>query len=753
MARPTARNLLPGPPQVVRVLDDCWPEIVLALPGPALDAWAATCRDLAASGLAPELIVRYIRGTASLSRLGGREAPLALAPVVRDLARFAGTPTALRLLDLAAAPPKALARSGAFVHWLGLVRLVGARAPKAAGLFLDRADTLLATLDGQALEAWVLAGLRRAAGDPAKQVAIFGLNDGEGLAALERPKDALYFAEVERALRAYLMILWRFSPALRAVPAAANMRRTGFAGGVVRIPDRYAGYRGAEAEALFRAALAHIAAHLHFGRKKFAEGRLKPVQIALVSLIEDARVEALCLRALPGLKRLWLPFHTAQPEGLVTAASLMARLARALIDPDYVDDNGWVRKGRAQFQAAKADWQDPEISRRIGGLLGNDLGQMRLQFNARTHVVEPVYRDDNLGLWDFTTPPKTTESDDLVESVRVERSDSPTAPPDREREEAGAEVDARPVSLVPPEPGTGVPVARYAEWDYLVHRERPDWTTLVEYRAEEGAAEAIDAILRRHPGVTARIDRLVRLARISRPAWRRRQPEGEGLDLDACIAATIDRRIGSRADPMIHQRRERRARDLSVLVLLDVSQSTNDLVRAAGASVLSVEREAASLLAHAMDSLGDAFAIHAFCSDGRADVRYLRVKDFDGAFDVGAKRRLAGLSGRLSTRMGAALRHACVELGRQRAYRRLLMVVTDGEPSDTDVADPRYLIEDARRAVTLLRQSGTDVLCVGLDAGKDRDLARIFGQRNLVLIDRIERLPERLPMLYMRVAS
>ena len=26
---------------------------------------------------------------------------------------------------------------------------------------------------------------------------------------------------------------------------------------------------------------------------------------------------------------------------------------------------------------------------------------MRVQFNARTYVVEPVYRDDGLGLWHF----------------------------------------------------------------------------------------------------------------------------------------------------------------------------------------------------------------------------------------------------------------------------------------------------------------------------------------------------------------
>ena len=103
----------------------------------------------------------------------------------------------------------------------------------------------------------------------------------------------------------------------------------------------------------------------------------------------------------PGLRRVWAPFHVATPSGVITAPTLLARLARALFDPDYADPDGFVNKGRALFAAEVDRLDDISLSRRIGGLLGNDLGQMRVQFNARTYVVEPVYRDDGLGLWDF----------------------------------------------------------------------------------------------------------------------------------------------------------------------------------------------------------------------------------------------------------------------------------------------------------------------------------------------------------------
>jgi nitric oxide reductase activation protein len=158
-----------------------------------------------------------------------------------------------------------------------------------------------------------------------------------------------------------------------------------------------------------------------------------------------------------------------------------------------------------------------------------------------------------------------------------------------------------------------------------------------------------------------------------------------------------------------------------------------------------------ALLGEAMEGLGDPFAVAAFCSDGREDVHYLRIKDFGERFGSLPLSRLAGLKGSLSTRMGAAIRHAGADLGRQTTYRRLLLLVTDGEPSDRDVPDRRYLVEDARYAVAGLTARGIDTLCVGLDSGAENHLARIFGPRNTIMIDRIDRLPDRLPLLYFRL--
>jgi hypothetical protein len=532
-------------------------------------------------------------------------------------------------------------------------------------------------------------------------------------------------------------------------------RRSTFDQYLIRFPETYPGVPASQAASLFRAGIAHIGAHMMFTPDRFPVGTLKPVQVALVSLIEDARVEALAARAFPGLSRLWRSFHVAEPSSALGAEPLMARLARALIDPDYKDDDPWVSKGRMMFHDARSAWDDPQISRTIGGLLGNDLGQMRVQFNPKSYVVEPVYRDDNLGLWDFGEPQSSQQDDaDVIyDSVQIKQTEEEDQPHKRQRTEEDRDAANMAARLQAVEQDAGIPIARYPEWDHYLGRERPEWTQIVEFEPKTRSTEPIDSLLAEYPDVLERITKLIRSAKVSRPSRVRRQAEGDRLDLEACIRATIDRRAGITLDHRVYETTALRHRDLSVLLMLDISESTKDRVRGTDVPVITLERAATVLIGHAMAGLGDPFAIQAFCSNGREEVRYYRVKDFGTPYGEGVKGRLAGLDAGFSTRMGAALRHAGAELARQITHRRLLLIVTDGEPSDIDIKDRGYLVEDARKAVQGLALQGIDVFCVGLDGGGENYLGRIFGRRNVLLIDKVTALPEKLPMLYFRLTA
>lgn len=722
--------------------------------------WLGACRKLTQAGYGETVVTAYIRCSPAIAEILGPDISIELVEPISTVTIKAKRKAGEIFPWAALKAAEHFRDEQLFRSWLGVIERFVALAPESVAYVLEKMDRLLSELNVSRFEAWLLAGVRSAGGDAERRLRFFTFADPQAQRWLQRESSEVNFTDMERRLKAYLIALWRLRVPIREPSPSTSeqsCRRVSFDRGLILLPPSFPGYSGRQAEDVFRASLAHVAVHFKYSREKFSLRSLRPLQVALISLIEDARVEHLAMREFPGLRQLWLPFHIARSSGASTAPILLARLSRALIDPGFEDASGWVCKGRDRFFAREGEWENPEISREIGGLLGNDLGQMRVQFNPRTYIVEPPYRDNNMGLWDFDDPDSSDleEAELLFESVRFEQQeDDDTSPPDRERKKKGGNDEVNRAALSSEAfLDEGIPVARYPEYDYVTGRERADWTTIVEFPPKPGPAGLIEQILENRHDIVNRITALIGSARVGRTERLKRQAEGETLDIDACIEAVVSRRIGVTPDPHVYSTMARRRRDLSVLVLLDISESSRDKVLGATATVLDLERQATALLAHAMDGLGDPFAIAAFCSNRREEVRYYRIKDFAGSYDAKARSSLAGLEGGLSTRIGAAIRHAGADLAKQSSHRRLLLIITDGEPSDVDVTDTKYLVEDARKAVLNLAGEGIDTFCVGLDSGGDSYLSRIFGRRNFMRIDRLERLPERLPMLYFQLTS
>ena len=723
--------------------------------------WERACNKLVHAGYGALIPLSYARHSPKLVKILNPEAAINLAASVSLAAIKVNRAAAELLPKVAVVAADELKSSHAFSSWVTTIEELIHHAPESSLAVLERTQKIVSALTPNQFRSWVLAGLRSTGDDTLRQIQYFSFTDPESEKWFLHEAGDVVFTNLDRRLKLYLISLWNLRPPIRDLPASTSplsLRRISITNGVVQVPEVFPGFHDEQAENIFRAGLAHAGAHLMYSTKKFSLGELKPIQVALVSLLEDARVENLAIQAFPGLRELWLPFHVAKSSGPKLVPLLLTRLARALIDSEYKDRDGWVQKGRDMFFDAQNDMTDPAMSRRIGVLLGNDLGQLRAQFNAKTYVVEPPYRDDNMGLWDFGDRQGQEEGNDgiFIEAMRTDQQeikDDSSSDQDSEESDDRDEQQYSARESSDSEHRESEVAVRYPEYDYLTGAERPNWTCAVEYFPDFGDAYKIDRTLERHNNLVNRITRLIQSAKVSLPERLHHQNIGESLDLDACINAVISRRMGEVPDPRIYSTTERKHRDLSVLVLLDISNSTNDKVQTAKTSVLELELQATSLLAYAMSELDDPFAIAAFCSDGKEDVHYYRIKNFDSPYDSSARAYLAGLHGKLSTRMGTAMRHAIKDLIAQRTHRRLLLVVSDGEPSDVDVEDQQYLVEDARKVVRSVSRLGIDTFCVGLDGSGDSYLHKIFGKKNVAVIDRLERLPERLPMLYFRLTA
>ncbi|MGD8526505.1 MAG: VWA domain-containing protein, partial [Thioalkalispiraceae bacterium] len=288
----------------------------------------------------------------------------------------------------------------------------------------------------------------------------------------------------------------------------------------------------------------------------------------------------------------------------------------------------------------------------------------------------------------------------------------------------------------------------YHEWDYQIQLHRPDWVTVYERRQPKGNPQDVENILTEHKPIAHRIKQIIDLLTPEGVQRVRNMEDGDEIDINAAVDAMISIRMGEQPNPRITMRNVLQNRDLSVVVLLDLSESTNEKIQGSDKTVLELTREAATLVSTAINGIGDPFALHGFASDGRHDVQYYRFKDFNQHFDDDAKSRLAGMQGGLSTRMGAAMRHAGQHLLKQSERRKLLLIVTDGEPSDIDERDPQHLRHDTKKAVEELYSKGILSYCLTLDPHADSYVKRIFGANNYTIIDNVERLPEQLPVLF-----
>ena len=82
-----------------------------------------------------------------------------------------------------------------------------------------------------------------------------------------------------------------------------------------------------------------------------------------------------------------------------------------------------------------------------------------------------------------------------------------------------------------------------------------------------------------------------------------------------------------------------------------------------------------------------------------------------------------------------------------------MLIITDGEPADIDERDPQHLRHDTKKAVEELYSKGVMSYCLTLDPNADNYVKRIFGANNYTIIDHVQRLPEKLPVLFATLTS
>jgi nitric oxide reductase NorD protein len=515
----------------------------------------------------------------------------------------------------------------------------------------------------------------------------------------------------------------------------------------------------------------------------------------LFLLAEAAAVDSVLAQIAPGLTQDLAAARTRaraqrSSHGLTAQESEVERLTCALLEAEPGRPPAWVSAGTSP--AASLEWAGEESARiqQMGGRYRGVApvflwgvpgpaterlpGTLEAPGGARPRTGPKVYHmirrprirpsspeedDPSTGIW----LPRADDPQESVEDPRglsrpVDREDYPSAGLGdslSELPEARLIRSADPVREIlasddpvprggsaapslPEQPGAAF---AYPEWDWRNESYRLPGAVVRERSPALGDPVWSRDVRRRHAPLIRRVRRDFERFRPRRQVLPA-QTDGSSVDLDAFVVAAADRKAGGVVRERLYLEDRSIRRDTAVLLLMDVSASTDAWI-AGQRRVIDVAKEGLIILLEALSVLGDRYAVLAFRGEGPERVELLPIKRFDESGHAAAvSRRVSGLEPDGYTRVGAAVRHGTALLGREPARHRLLLLFSDGRPNDVDEYEGRYGLEDTRRAFIEARLQGLRPVCLTIDREAPRYAPHMFGKSSYALLRQPERLPE-----------
>lgn len=451
--------------------------------------------------------------------------------------------------------------------------------------------------------------------------------------------------------------------------------------------------------------------------------QLDDVYAAQEKVIQRAILDPGSETTLPPAKYAPMPVYLwLYPTGVNEAT------AEAMIADDPDADSSDSQSGRRKSKRKKAERQDA--------------------YDKNTGLM--AFRLENLFSWSEFVPVDRAGDDSKEEDAESVADDLDVLSLSRDRKAASSSIkfdldlpSAEGDDLIL---GDGILLP---EWDYRKNQYFDEHCCLLPVIADDAAAAELPAHLR---GSAVKLRRQFSNLKPVR-SWLNRQVDGEEIDMDAWQDFCSMRSQGQvSSDPRLYRSFSAQVRDLSCLMLADLSLSTDTYINNEQ-RVIDVIHDSLQLFSEALSSTGDRFALYGFSSRRRDHVRFNMIKNFNERYGDIVRGRIQALKPGYYTRMGTAIRQATKVLSVEKSHQRVLLILTDGKPNDLDCYEGRYGIEDTRMAIIEAKRLGLQPFCVTIDDEADEYLPYIFGNNAFVVIKDPQQLPNELPRLYVNLTQ
>ena len=300
-----------------------------------------------------------------------------------------------------------------------------------------------------------------------------------------------------------------------------------------------------------------------------------------------------------------------------------------------------------------------------------------------------------------------------------------------------------------------VNVFQYDEWDEKKHSYKKNWCRVFHEKQKIVPAEnrgEKKSLLENLKERSFEINRIrKKLIQITSEIFvKKKLLDGRMIDIDNYIRNQSFIRAHQSGDGKFYQEVVKKHRDMCALLLVDCSLSSDSWVQ--NKRVLDISLEALLVFGEASKGLNDAVMVAGFNSNTRNACKFLEWKSFDEEWSS-FKSKVDDIKPEGYTRIGPAIRHANFILSQRPEKHKLLLIFTDGRPTDYDRYEGSYGLSDVRKAIFESENCGVITFAVAVDPSAKQFLPNLFGAGNYQILMNIQKLPEILTRLYFRLAK
>ncbi len=270
----------------------------------------------------------------------------------------------------------------------------------------------------------------------------------------------------------------------------------------------------------------------------------------------------------------------------------------------------------------------------------------------------------------------------------------------------------------------------YDEWNYNTRKYKRNFCKLYPKSVSQNDAAYYRTTIKDHVTTLTALRKM--LANLNnRYQQQRRQTQGDDFDMDALTDYVVDVKSGHTPSEKIYISKRKNQKDLSILLLLDISLSSDGY--AADNRIIDVEKQVSILFGEILDEFNVDFSINAFFSKTRNYSTYISLKTFNGNWK-NARYKIGTIQPQGFTRIGTALRHSGSLLEQRESKSKWVILLSDGKPNDYDRYEGKYGVNDVRQALHELRSKQINAYALAVEAQAKYYLPIMFGQNHYQIL-------------------